>query len=226
MAPIGPATSEGSEVFTGQDGSDPINIPLTLDTTTYICVQIKYRDRAKERRDTFRLPEAIVPGWKRRLDKEFSKPPPIPSVPLVQFCFSQLHVASAGSYSVNMYIECPTAVWLSGYSLVPRLTCKPGNEASLDKNCTHYSQPCTHYSQHVQPSMQTAYRLTALPCFCTDINLRERVTAIVSLVGIILCIHPQLQEFSLAVVQVRATNSGRDKGGQHWEQDAKGELGR
>ena len=35
-------------------------------------LQSKYRDRAKERRDKYGTP-AIVPGWKKRLEREKEK---------------------------------------------------------------------------------------------------------------------------------------------------------
>ena len=40
----------------------------------YLCwtiSQVKYRDRAKERRDKYGSP-AIVPGWKKRLEREIA----------------------------------------------------------------------------------------------------------------------------------------------------------
>ena len=36
--------------------------------------QLKYRDRAKERRDKFGTP-AVIPGWKKRLERELVKDP-------------------------------------------------------------------------------------------------------------------------------------------------------
>ena len=46
-------------------------------------LQLKYRDRAKERRKKYGTPEAIIPGWKKRLEREMAKAPPIPLVPLL-----------------------------------------------------------------------------------------------------------------------------------------------
>ena len=43
-------------------------------------LQFKYRDRAKERREKYGTPAAIIPGWKRRLEREMAKDPPIPLV--------------------------------------------------------------------------------------------------------------------------------------------------
>ena len=48
---------------------------------------MKYRDRAKERRDKYGSP-AIVPGWKKRLEREIASEPGSkddhePPVPLV-----------------------------------------------------------------------------------------------------------------------------------------------
>ncbi len=37
-------------------------------------LQIKYRDRAKERRQKFGTP-AVIPGWKKRLERELVKEP-------------------------------------------------------------------------------------------------------------------------------------------------------
>ena len=34
--------------------------------------QIAYRDRAKERRDKYGTP-AVIPGWKKRLEREIDK---------------------------------------------------------------------------------------------------------------------------------------------------------
>lgn len=66
----------------------PQCVLVILACTLFICtrsrgvrtcvLQVKYRDRAKERRDKFGLPDAIVPGWKRRLDREIAKGPPVP----------------------------------------------------------------------------------------------------------------------------------------------------
>jgi len=39
----------------------------------------QYRDRAKERREKYGSP-AIIPGWKRRLERELDKDPPVPLV--------------------------------------------------------------------------------------------------------------------------------------------------
>lgn len=46
---------------------------------TLVFVQLKYRDRAKERREKYGSP-AIIPGWKRRLEREIDKDPPVPLV--------------------------------------------------------------------------------------------------------------------------------------------------
>ena len=44
-----------------------------------VFMQLKYRDRAKERREKYGSP-AIIPGWKRRLEREIDKDPPVPLV--------------------------------------------------------------------------------------------------------------------------------------------------
>lgn len=38
----------------------------------HVYIQIVYRDRAKERRDKYGTP-AIIPGWKKRLEREIDK---------------------------------------------------------------------------------------------------------------------------------------------------------
>ena len=43
--------------------------------------QVQYRDRAKERRDKYGM-TPIVPGWKKRLDRELAKQAVSPSTPV------------------------------------------------------------------------------------------------------------------------------------------------
>lgn len=50
-------------------------------------LQLKYRDRAKERRDKYGSP-AIVPGWKKRLEREMASADSEPPIPLVFDCTS------------------------------------------------------------------------------------------------------------------------------------------
>ena len=52
---------------------------LIIHMPVHVFVQLKYRDRAKERREKYGSP-AIIPGWKRRLEREIDKDPPVPSV--------------------------------------------------------------------------------------------------------------------------------------------------
>ena len=61
---------------------------------------MKYRDRAKERRDKYGSP-AIVPGWKKRLEREMASAdsePPIPLVVIVQV----LHIYYAKFFFTDM----------------------------------------------------------------------------------------------------------------------------
>ena len=48
-------------------------VPLVLKLFMYIhIIQMVYRDRAKERREKYGTP-AVVPGWKKRLEREIDK---------------------------------------------------------------------------------------------------------------------------------------------------------
>lgn len=41
-------------------------------------LQYQYRDRAKELRDKYGRSEAIIPAWKKKIDKELSEDAPVP----------------------------------------------------------------------------------------------------------------------------------------------------
>ena len=41
-------------------------------------LQYQYRDRAKELRDKYGRSEAIIPAWKKKIDKELSEDGPVP----------------------------------------------------------------------------------------------------------------------------------------------------
>jgi len=44
----------------------------------YLFLQYQYRDRAKELRDKYGRSEAIIPAWKKKIDKELSEDGPVP----------------------------------------------------------------------------------------------------------------------------------------------------
>ena len=50
-------------------------LSLLCAVISLIGSQLTYRDRAKERRAKYGAPEAIVPGWKRRLEEEMARGP-------------------------------------------------------------------------------------------------------------------------------------------------------
>ena len=100
---------------------------LLLILSSLFVSQITYRDRAKERREKFGTPEAIIPGWKRRLDREMAKDPPVPLV---------------GAFKcLNGYMNFKVRKYGSmAYSLLHRLLQQePDNEAGAYKHYVHVS---------------------------------------------------------------------------------------
>lgn len=44
----------------------------------FYFLQYQYRDRAKELRDKYGRSEAIIPAWKKKIERELSEDGPIP----------------------------------------------------------------------------------------------------------------------------------------------------
>ena len=54
------------------------NTKFHLQSYITYSLQYQYRDRAKELRDKYGRSDAIIPAWKKKIDKELSEDGPIP----------------------------------------------------------------------------------------------------------------------------------------------------